>query len=93
MEIIERIKLIRKNKKISRKKIADYLNISNQTYRDIESGKIKLKLETYIKICKFLNINHIDLLREHKEDHFVLMTEKEIDFLNQLVNNINKQII
>ena len=47
MEIYKILRIEREKKKISRKKIAEKLYISDGTYRDIETGKIRLSLENF----------------------------------------------
>ena len=93
MTIIERIQIIRENKKISRKEIAEKLYISTSTYRDIEYGNIRLSLENYIELCKILEINPMTLLNDSKDESFILLSNKDIEDLNRILNKINNQTI
>ncbi len=92
MEIIEKIRNIRESKKISRQQIADYLYIARDTYRDIEYGKIRLTLENYLMICKFLELSPMELLKDSKDEHFILLNNKDISEINRIVEKINNQI-
>ena len=91
MKLIEKIREIRENKNISRKKIADKLCKSEPTYRDIEYGKIKLSLEDYLIICEFLKISPMELLNENKNEHFILLDDNDIEDLNRILDKINVQ--
>ena len=93
MKINEIIRIEREKQKISRKKIAEKLFISDGTYRDIETGKIRLSLDNFITICKELNISPMELLKENNDEHYILINEKDINELNKIINKINNQII
>ena len=91
MDIIEKIWKIRESKNISRKEMGEYLNISKDTYKDIEYKKIRLKLEDFLIICKVLNISPIELLNENKNEHFILLDDNDIEDLNRILDKINVQ--
>lgn len=55
--ILEKIKEVRKEKKISSKQMAKCLGMSASYYCLIEGGKAQLKLEDYLKICGILNLS------------------------------------
>ena len=93
MTIIEKIQKIRENKKISRKEIAERLYVSLSTYREIEYGNIRLSLENYLELCKILEINPMTLLNDSKDESFILLSNKDINELNRILNKINNQII
>lgn len=93
MKVIEKIQEIRKIKKLSRQNIADKLFIARDTYRDIEYGKIRLTLENYLDICKILEINPMTLLNDSEDESFVLLSKKDINDLNRILNKINSQTI
>ena len=93
MQIIEKLEQIRKSKKLSRNYIAQRLFISKDTYRDIEYGKIRLSLENYLRICQILEINPMTLLNDSEDESFVLLSRKDVDDLNRIINKINNQTI
>lgn len=92
MNIIEKIRIIRETKKISRQQVADYLCIARDTYRDIEYGKIRLTLENYLMICQILKLSPMELLNESEDEHFILLNNKDITDMNRIVEKINNQI-
>lgn len=60
--INENIRAIRQKKHITQKVIADYLNIKQNYYSEIESGKKPLKYEVLSQIAKFFEIQIIDII-------------------------------
>jgi len=92
MKVIESLKLIRESKKITRDQISKYLNISSGTFRDIENERIRLTLENFLLICKFLEISPMELLKDDDE-HYILLTTQDIKALNELTTKINNQQI
>lgn len=89
--IINDIKRIRESKKISQLKIASYLNISQGTYRDIESSKIRLSLDNFLMICEFLEISPMQLLKNNENEEYIILSKKDIEDLNRILNKINNQ--
>ena len=65
-----RIKEIRKQKKISAKELAAYINVAESTMSLYENGKREPDFQTLLKISKYLNVS-IDLLlcNEKKTEH------------------------
>ncbi len=57
MKYTERIKYIRKQKKLSQKEIAEKLNIKQQQYERYENEKNALPINYLIGICKILDIS------------------------------------
>ena len=51
--IFERIRNLREDRDIKQKQIAEYLNISQNTYSQYETGKISLSAETAVKLAVF----------------------------------------
>lgn len=68
MSVIENISQIRKNKKISRKEMAKYLFMTDENYKKIEYGEVRLTLENYLIICNVLKISPIELLKESGDE-------------------------
>lgn len=62
MQVLERIKEIRQSKKISQKKMAELLNISQPGYQKIEQGINVLSVERFMEICRILEIDSYNLL-------------------------------
>ncbi len=51
------LKTKRVSKKITQQEMADFLNITQKTYSNIENGKTKISFEKLVLICKFLRFN------------------------------------
>lgn len=89
MIIIETIKKIRKELGYTQSQIANYLNIAQTTYADIENNKIQLKVEDFIKICKFLQVDPIMLLKD-TNSIIISITNEEAKILNQLNEKVQQ---
>ncbi len=61
--IYERIKNLREDKYIKQRELAEYLNVSQNTYSQYENGVISLNAETLVKLAKFYDTS-IDYLLE-----------------------------
>lgn len=57
MTIPEKIYLARESKKISRKQISNFLEISLSTYSKLERGEIELSVNRLIQISTYLDMN------------------------------------
>lgn len=89
MTINEKIKLIRKEKNYTQKDIANYLQIAQTSYSDIENGIARLSLEDYLKICKFLELDPILLVKD-TESAIISITKEEANILNQLNEKVKQ---
>lgn len=64
-EYIQRqIGIVRKQKNISQKEVANLVDISAKTLSDIENNRRGISLKTLIKIC---NVLEIDIIRNFKK--------------------------
>lgn len=82
--IIERLKKLRKEGKLTQKDIATFLNISQPAYQQFESGKKKMNLETMEKLADFFDVSTDYLLG--KTDFPDLDLEVDID--NAIDNSV-----
>lgn len=89
MNILEKIKNKREELKISRKEIAESLNLEQTTYRDIENGKIRLSLENFLIICKKLELSPINLLVDNNEQ-YILINKQDLDNIDAIIKTLNK---
>lgn len=62
MEIGSKLKKNREGKRYSQQEIADYLNISQKTYSNIESDKTKPSISQLSKLSEFLDFDLLELL-------------------------------
>ncbi|EGU62968.1 DNA-binding helix-turn-helix protein [Streptococcus mitis bv. 2 str. SK95] len=82
--IIERLKKLRKEGKLTQKDIATFLNISQPAYQQFESGKKKMNLETMEKLADYFNVSTDYLLG--KTDFTDIDLEVDID--NAIDNSV-----
>ncbi len=87
-----RLKRIREDKRLSQQEIADFLDISQKTYSNIESDKSKISLEHLSKLSKLLEFNILELLQEQGID-FNFKDEKEDETPCIKYNSIIKELI
>ena len=64
---IERLKFLRKQKKLTQKQLADNLEITERTIRSYEIGENIPSIETFIKIADFFDVS-IDYLVGRSDD-------------------------
>ena len=65
--IFKNLRAIREDKDIKQREVADYLNVSQNTYSQYENGVIELTAETLIKLAKFYNVS-VDFLLDLTDD-------------------------
>lgn len=82
--IIERLKKLRKEGKLTQKDIATFLNISQPAYQQFESGKKKMNLETMEKLADFFSVSTDYLLG--KTD--IPDLDLEVDIDNAIDNSV-----
>ena len=64
--IFKNLRAIREDKDISQKTIAEYLNVSQNTYSQYETGVISLTAETLIKLADYYNVS-VDYLLDRTD--------------------------
>lgn len=80
-QLLELIKTSRKEKKISQAFISEKLGISQNTYKNIETGQSQIKFEMALQI---LDILEIDLSQIGKEKEETSIAIREMEFHNFL---------
>lgn len=53
MKYTERIREERRERNLSQAAVASHLNVRQRTYSDYESGRLRLPLESLVKLAKF----------------------------------------
>lgn len=89
--MIKRLKELRIEKQITQKKIAERLNITQQTYSDYETGRTNPDIETLIKICDFLEIS-TDYLIGRSDDFGNVTIYPQTENVNALSSEEQKTI-
>jgi len=67
----EKLLLIRKNRNISQKELADLIGISTNQYSAKENGKYNFNCDEMFKISNFLNMNIEDIFLPNKHQNGV----------------------
>ena len=83
MNIVENIKLIRTEKGIPQKKIADALNVDIAVISNIENNKRELKVSELEVISKALEVSIIDLLTYPQK--YILAENKESESIEAVL--------
>ena len=65
--IFKNLRAIREDKDISQKTIAEYLNVSQNTYYQYETGVISLTAETLVKLADYYNVS-VDYLLDRTDE-------------------------
>lgn len=93
MDILGLIKNTRKAKRMHQDEIAKKIGIAKETYRDIENGKIRLKLDDYIKICEVLELSPAIIANDDNSINLKLSRDDYIAIRNAIdvLNKINQQ--
>ena len=65
--IFKNLRAIREDKDISQKTIAEYLNVSQNTYSQYETGVISLTAETLVKLADYYNVS-VDYLLDRTDE-------------------------
>lgn len=60
--LLTKIKLLRKEKGISQKALAEMIGVEQSAYSKIESGKTHLNVNTFLRICEVLQVAPEELL-------------------------------
>ena len=55
--MFERLKLLRNDKDLDQKDLADFLGVVQQTYSRYESGEISITAEASVKLSKFYGVS------------------------------------
>lgn len=61
-----RLRVIRECSNVSRKELADYLNISHQQICKYETGRNEIRFKMMIDISEYLNVNILEFIVDEK---------------------------
>ena len=88
MQIGEKIKIIRENKKISQENMAKSLHVSYQAISNWERGKSYPDISNIIMISDLYNISLDELIREDKNYKDILLEKKVSGIVDTILNVI-----
>lgn len=57
MVVYERIRNLREDRDLKQRELAEYLNVSQNTYSQYETGVIPLSVENAVKLANFYNVS------------------------------------
>jgi transcriptional regulator with XRE-family HTH domain len=86
-----KLKALRKNKKMSQEEVADYLFISQSAYARMESGESHSWANHILRICKIFEITPDELLRTDKKTEFNPKRKDAADAVTQLSDKVIEQ--
>jgi len=89
MDILKIFENRRQDLDIPKEKMGKLLNMTSQNYTKIITGQNQLRLSTFLKICKILNLNPMTLINETNEN-YILLTEEDIKKLEEAEQVIDK---
>lgn len=78
------LRRIRENKKLSQQEIADFLDIPQRSYSNMESGRSKISCEHLSKLSEFLDFDLFDKLQKQC---FVLQQKRTLAQNKDIINN------
>lgn len=76
----ERIYAIRHKKGMTRFEVSEKADISDRNYANIERGTVDMRLSTFLKICKALNVKPNDILLSDEKEQ--VSTDDIMNFIN-----------
>ena len=93
MNIIDKLRNVRESKKISRKEIANYLNVSSSLISEIEAGRTRLSIDIFLELCEYYEINPLEILKNDDKKYIILNKDdiKQIDKTIEILNKIKTQ--
>lgn len=87
MKVNEKLKLIREQKKITQSQIGDFLGYTYSNIKEIEAGRTKLGLDVFLKMCKFYDVNPLELLKED-DNYYVILNENELQNIKEAIKTL-----
>ncbi len=57
MKYYERMRILRKEKRLSQSSVADYLHVGQRTYSDYENGKTRIPVDSLIQLAYLYNVS------------------------------------
>lgn len=95
MELYRKISQVREAKKISRAEMATALNMSSQSYWNVETGKTELTVSRLIEIAEILEVNAIELLTgevlKEEDNEIIKNLSRRVEELEQMVTLLKQE--
>lgn len=90
MKTGEKIRQIRRRKKLTQTEMADALNLSQRAYSKIENDEVQLKVNRLEEIAKLLNIDSKELLPDLPNQNFENVQYSQIGN-GKFINHANEK--
>lgn len=88
------IRNIRKNKKISLKRLADITGYATHSLGNIERGSRNPSMQTFVDICNALEVSSDELLFDYLKVHFEYSTQYKLETVfSELTEEQQKKIM
>jgi transcriptional regulator with XRE-family HTH domain len=88
MEIMKIIRQKRIQEKLTQEYMGEKLGMAKETYRNIENGHIRLKVDDFVEICKILHLSPAAVLSP--DDLGLPFTKDDIESLKKAAEALNK---
>lgn len=88
MNVMEKIKSVREARNITQKELGSVLGVAKETYRNIENGRIRLKLDDYLLICRFLGLAPSYFLSDYDEN-YTFVSKKDLHDIFALASKVS----
>ncbi|WP_438058824.1 helix-turn-helix transcriptional regulator [Streptococcus ruminicola] len=85
---MNRLKELRKEKKLTQQELADYMQVTRRGYQKWENGESQIKPDKADKLATFFGVSTGYLLGFNIDE----VSEGEIEFHNSILNNIEKEL-
>lgn len=85
MDLLEIVKIKRKEKGLTQEQMAKLLNMPRTTYQNIENNFVTLKIYDFFKIIKILNIP----LEIFQDEKYIVISEKDFEALKKASDTIS----
>ena len=89
MNILEKLRIIRENRKMSRNDVATHLAVSKSLINEIEAGRSRLSLELFIQLCQLYEVNPLELIKDD-DNHYIILTNEDISIIEKSIEILNK---
>jgi len=88
MELGEKIRQLRTQKKLTQDDMAEALNISQRAYSKIENDEVQIKIDRLHEIAKIMNIEVSSLLNKDQHQVFNSVLNSQIGYSQTINHNV-----
>ena len=85
-DILEKIKNLRENRKLSQKQLAEKLHLEPETYRKVEKGETELSIKRLLSIAEELGVKPNYFFEEYNQGFVFNQNTNEIENNHPIIN-------